>query len=42
MIMVIGFALPLIDIYLYIKFYLNANISFKVICWTKSRGRTKR
>jgi len=42
MIMVIGFALPLIDIYLYIKFYLNANRSFKVICWTKSRGRTKR
>jgi len=32
MIMVIGFALPLIDIYLYIKFYLNANRSFKVIC----------
>jgi len=38
----LGSALPLIAIYLYLKFYLNANNSFKVICRTKYRadGRT--
>jgi len=30
-------ALPLIAIYLYTKFYLNANRSFKVICRTRYR-----
>jgi len=28
-------ALPLIAIYLYTKFYLNTNSSFKVICQTR-------
>ena len=28
---------PLIAIYLYTKFHLNANNSFKVICWTRFR-----
>jgi len=31
----LGSALPLIAIYLYSKFYLNANSSFKVICRTR-------
>jgi len=30
-----GSALPLIAIYLHTKFYLNANSSFEVICWTR-------
>ena len=34
--MVLG-SLPLIAIYLYTKFYLNANSSFKVICLTRCR-----
>jgi len=32
-----GTALPLIAIYLYTKFYLNANSSFKVIRQTRYR-----
>ena len=37
-------ALPLIAIYLYTKFYLNANSKFKVICptWYRTDGWTKR
>jgi len=30
-------ALPLIAIYLYTKFYINANSSFEVICRTRNR-----
>ena len=39
-----GFALRLIAIYLYTKFYFNANSNFKVICRTRYRmdGQTKR
>ena len=33
----LGSVLPLIAIYLYTKFYLNANSSFKVICQTRYR-----
>ena len=33
----LGSALPLIAIYLYTKFYLNANSSFKVICRIRYR-----
>ena len=39
----LGSALPLIAIYIYTKFYLNAKSSFKVICQTRYRqtdGRT--
>ena len=39
----LGSALSLIAIYLYTKFDLNGNSSFKVICRTRYRdGRTKR
>ena len=34
-IMVLGFCPPLNAIYLYTKFYLNANSSSKVICQTR-------
>ena len=33
----LGSILPLIAIYLYTKFKLNTNSSFKVICWTRYR-----
>ena len=41
---IMGSALPLIAIYLYTKFYLNANSRFKGICHTRYRtdGRTDR
>ena len=40
----LGCALSLIAIYLYTKFYLNAQSSFKVICQTRywTNGRTDR
>jgi len=33
--MVVGHCPSLIAIYLYTKFYSNANSTFKVICWTR-------
>jgi len=35
----LGSALPLIAIYIYTKFDLNGNSSFKAICWTRYRDR---